>query len=346
MEILQHPLPSRMAWTGSELRQTDDWIVCLSAAEHEELDRALRVARQSGRPRVALRPEDFPLPTLARRIALMEEELKQGRGFVLLRGLDIGRYNMEDLTTIYWGVSIHLGAVISQDAKGTLIQHITDIAPPNIDDPNLRLYVTSKGQPPHSDMSDIVGLLCVDRAMEGGESVIVSTMAIYNRMLKEHPEYLEPLYEGFYHDLRGEGPTGDIDEVTDAPVPVFSYSGGTLRSWFHGKKIRGGAVKRGVPLTALQADAVAYVERLGTDPEMRLDMPLQPGDIQFLNNYVAMHYRTAFKDGQGHKRLMLRIWLEMRNMGDFDPALDKWVRSGVPSQDWAKHKGLRSLGQV
>ncbi len=346
MEILQQPLPPRMAWTGAELRHTDDWIIRLTRDELEELDLALRVVRQSGLPREVLRPEDFPLPTLAPRIAAMEQELKTGHGFVLVRGLEVDRYSIEDLTTIYWGLSIHLGRVISQDAKGTVIQHIADINPTNLDDPNLRLYVTAKGQPPHADMSDIVGLLCVDRAMEGGESVVVSTMAIHNRMLNEHPEYLEPLYEGFYHDLRGEGPTGQIDEVTDVPVPVFSYCGGILRSWFHGPKIRGGATKRGIPLTPLQAAAVAYIEAMGTDPDMRLDMPLEPGDIQYLNNYVAMHYRTAFKDGAGHKRLMLRIWLEMRDMGAFDPALDKWVRSGVPTQDWAKDKALRSLGLV
>jgi hypothetical protein len=346
MDILQTPLPPRMAWTGAELRQTDDWITRLTRDELEELDRALQAVKRRGLDRSTLRPQDFPLPMLSDRLSWMDRELKTGRGFVLLRGLEVDRYSLEDLETLYWGLSIHLGRVISQDAKGTVIQHIADIGASNLDDPNLRLYVTAKGQPAHADMSDIVALLCVDRALEGGESVIVSTMAIYNRMLKEHPEYLEPLYAGFYHDLRGEGPTGRLDEVSDVPVPVFSNQGGVLRSWFHGRKIRHGAEKHGVPLTPLQKAAVDYVEALGYDPDMRLDMNLQPGDIQFLNNFVAMHYRTAFKDGGGHKRLMLRIWLEMNDMGPFDPALEKWVRTGVPSQEWAKDKALPSLGLV
>jgi hypothetical protein len=33
-------------------------------------------------------------------------------------------------------------------------------------------------------------------------------------------------------------------------------------------------------------------------------------------------------------------------MGPFDPALEKWVRTGVPSQEWAKDKALPSLGLV
>ncbi len=30
--------------------------------------------------------------------------------------------------------------------------------------------------------------------------------AIYNRMLAEHPEHVEPLFAGYRYDLRGEDP--------------------------------------------------------------------------------------------------------------------------------------------
>lgn len=346
MEILRQPLPARVAWTGAELGRTQDWITRFNAEELEELDRALRTVQRAGLAWGNFGPESFPLHVLKPRIAAIDSELKSGRGFVLLRGLQPARYDVEELKAIYWGLSVHLGNVISQNAKGTMIEHVTDIAPKNLGDPNLRSYVTAAAQPPHADLADVVGLMCVDRAKEGGESVIVSTMAIYNRILAEHPEYLPVLYAGFHHDLRGEGPTGDSEEMSDVPVPVFSYRGGQLRSWFHGKKIRNGAFKRGIPLTPLQAEAIEYIERLGTDPAVRLDMRLKRGDIQLLNNYTAMHYRTAFVDGDGHKRLMLRIWIELRNMGEFDPAITKWIRQGVPEQAWAENKPLPAIGLV
>ena len=345
-DMLTTPVPARMTWTGPELERSREWVSVFSTAELAELDAALRATQAAGLAWGSFGAADFALPTLNPRLAILEKELKDGRGFALLRGLDVTRYTVDEIRTIYWGLSVHLGTVVSQNALGTLIEDITDLAPKNLGDPNLRSYVTADAQPPHCDLADIVGLLCVDRAMEGGTSVIVSLMEIYNRMLRDKPEYLAALYEGYYHDLRGEGPTGEANEISTSPVPVFSYRNGRLRSWFHGKKIRQGALKRGVPLSELQMAALDYIERLGTDPEVRMDMKLERGDIQFLNNYMAMHYRTGFVDGAGHKRLMLRIWLELDDMGEFDAALDKWVRQGVPRQSWAQTRSLPAIGRV
>lgn len=346
MEIIRQPVSRRVAWIGAELARSDDWISYLRPKELREIDAALRSVQSARLSWGGFTAPDFPLPTLKARLATIEDELKSGRGFVLLRGLDVSRYSLGELKTIYWGLSAHMGSVISQNARGTLIEHVTDLTPSNLGDPNLRLYVTAQAQPPHSDMADIVGLLCVDRAKEGGDSVIVSTMAIYNRMLEEHPEYLPVLYEGFYHDLRGEGADADPSETSDVPVPVFFFSGDRLCSWFHAKKIWRGAAKRGVSLTPLQVAAVEYMEHMGMDPEMRLNMQLEPGDIQLLNNYVAMHYRTAFVDGNGHKRLLLRIWLQLDGMGEFHPAIAKWIRAGVPEQSWAQNRPVPAIGVV
>lgn len=40
-------------------------------------------------------------------------------------------------------------------------------------------------------------------------SSLVSSVAIHNEIVRHHPEYLEPLYEGFYHDYRGYAPIND-----------------------------------------------------------------------------------------------------------------------------------------
>ena len=99
-------------------------------------------------------------------------------------------------------------------------------------------------------------------------------------------------------------------------------------------------------MSPLELEAIEYIERLATDPEVRLDMQLQRGDIQLLNNYSALHYRTAFVDGDGHKRLMLRIWVNLDDMGEFDPAISRWVREGVPQQSWAANRRIVSIGEV
>ena len=58
-------------------------------------------------------------------------------------------------------------------------------------------------------------------------------------------------------------------------------------------------------------------------PEMRVDMMLEQGDIQFANNYAVLHSRTAFEDheDENRRRKKLRLWLKMHQArklaGDF-----------------------------
>ena len=48
--------------------------------------------------------------------------------------------------------------------------------------------------------------------------------------------------------------------------------------------------------------------------EQCLEMSFAPGDIQFVNNHVIYHARSAFEDDdEGHGRLLLRLWLSMPN---------------------------------
>ena len=50
-------------------------------------------------------------------------------------------------------------------------------------------------------------------------------------------------------------------------------------------------------------------------PEMRIDMMMEPGDIQLANNYTVLHSRTAFEDhiDENRRRQKLRLWLKMPN---------------------------------
>ena len=45
--------------------------------------------------------------------------------------------------------------------------------------------------------------------------------------------------------------------------------------------------------------------------DLRLDMMLEPGDLQFANNYVTLHTRSAYEDHEdpAKKRLLWRLWL-------------------------------------
>jgi hypothetical protein len=135
-------------------------------------------------------------------------------------------------------------------------------------------------------------------------------MAIYNEMFDNHPEYMAAVHEGFRFDLDGKGPTGHPKEVTN-PLPVYSWHEGQLSCRFNQKAIEEGAAKIGEPLTQLRQDAISFIGETAKRPDIEYSMDFQPGDIQWLNNYVILHSRTVYEDYDDpeQKRLLLRLWL-------------------------------------
>ena len=327
--IVREQVDGPSAWMGSAL-EPHQWQMRLTDAEIEDLDRAMRSVMESGKPWGNFGREEFTVPVFGQRLVAIEEQLRNGLGFVLLRGLPVQRYSIDELKVIYWGIGAHLGMAVTQDAKRDIIGHVEDIKPAGTDDPNFRPYQNTAELDPHCDYADVVGLLCVDRAASGGRSSLVSSVSVYNRIVREHPEYLETLYEGFYHALRGEGPTGDPRETTPVAVPIYHWNNERLWCWFHRKIIRLGMVYRDIGLTPLQQTVFDYIEATGRDPELRLDMWLEPGDLQLVNNYTALHYRTQYEDSADHHRLLLRLWLNLRGEDQLDADIARWVRRGIP----------------
>ncbi|HKK29818.1 MAG TPA: TauD/TfdA family dioxygenase [Alphaproteobacteria bacterium] len=325
---LSQPVQDSSAWYGPQMLQRDDWIVRLSPPELAELDKATAAVRAKGLSPLEVTREDFLLPTLAPKIDNWVEELENGRGFQLIKGIPVERYDQDTLATLYWGIGTHLGQMISQNAKGELLARVEDTGA-DFAAKNARGYRTNAGLHPHNDSADLVGLLCVRQALEGGLSSFTSSMTIFNEILQQRPDLLPPLWRGFHYDVRGEGVTADPNEVTRHPVPVFSYYGGRLSCRFNARAIRTGAEKMGSGLSGLDAEAVEMVERLSTDPRLRLDMALEPGDLQILNNHMTIHMRSAFRDTPEHKRLLLRLWVNLWNGRPLAPEFANRYNTGA-----------------
>jgi hypothetical protein len=64
-------------------------------------------------------------------------------------------------------------------------------------------------------------------------------------------------------------------------------------------------------LTPEDIEALDMLAELAGDPELRLDMNLMPGDIQFLHNHTILHARSAYEDWSEveRKRHLLRLCL-------------------------------------
>ncbi len=159
----------------------------------------------------------------------------------------------------------------------------------------MRGYETNAYLPYHTDAGDMVGLLCLRRSLEGGLSSIVSSLTVHNEIVKAHPEYLGLLYNGFYY-IRREAALTERG-VSERPIPVFGYRDGVVSCRYIRNQINAGAVKRSVPLTTFELAALDFLDEQTRRPDLRLDMDLEPGDIQFINNYTILHSRTGFVDG-------------------------------------------------
>ena len=328
------PIEEPAAWRPEDLVRDSSWIHVLGDSDLEELAAALEQVRSRNLGAGEFEREDFPLPSLSLRLEKVVQELEHGRGCVLIKGLDVDRYTIADLKALYWGLGVHLGIPITQNAKGQLIGHVTDSGR-DYYSKNVRGYTTNDAIRPHCDSSDVVALLCVHHAKQGGESIIASSITIFNEILKTRPQYLDTLAEGFHFDLRGEGATGDSDEVTRHKVPVFCYHAGRLSARYNRKTIEDGQRKAGLPLTAEALEAVAYVGELALRKDIRFDMRFERGDIQILNNHTILHARNDFEDfpEPERKRNLMRLWLNLRNGRElparFADRLNTGPRGGV-----------------
>lgn len=108
------------------------------------------------------------------------------------------------------GLGTYLGYFVSQNGRGHVLGHVKDLGEDSTQIDKVRIYRTNARQYFHADDSDIVGLLCITRALEGGESDIASTHQVYNALAKERPDVLKTLTAPiWYFDRKGETSEGE-----------------------------------------------------------------------------------------------------------------------------------------
>ncbi|MGB7300303.1 MAG: TauD/TfdA family dioxygenase [Burkholderiaceae bacterium] len=307
-----------MVWQRADLMGSDDWQLHISDAQMGQLDAAVLSTLDLPRENLAGRFDLLPL--WHDLFAHIRFELDKGRGVVLLRGIDAARYEREQLRRLYWMLATCVGQPMVQNAVGDLLGEVIDRGH-DYGANNVRGYTTSAALGFHCDPADVVALLCVHPAKEGGTSHIVCASALHNEMVKSFPQYLPVLYQGFHFDLRGEGAKDDLNEVTEHRVPVFHFHEGRLSIRFNHRTIVDGMRKAGMPLQGDDLAAVDCVADLCKRPEFVVDMDFRVGDIQWLSNYDCLHARGAFTDweDENKRRRLMRMWL---NLTDGRPLRD------------------------
>lgn len=337
-EILRTPVTHPSAWRGRDMAKDRSWVLELTRSQADELERAAESALAGGKPTAALTRADFALDECAGVFEDVRRRVVDGVGFVLLRGLPVVCRSREAIRMMCWALGTRLGTAVTQNLQGDLVAEITDRGF-DVNNLDVKPSQTNAEQRPHTDPADVVALLCVNAARFGGQSRIASTMALYNAVLETHPEYLEWLYRGFHHNLRGDASEAAPFGCTPKPIPVYRYYKGALSCVFNASTIKEAQRRMGALVPDTEMQAIDYMVELARSDEYRLDMEFRPGDLQVLNNYTVLHWRTEFNDWPEpeRKRLLYRLWLKADNLRPVDPEMaDGYItgaQTGRPKAD-------------
>ena len=309
--VLPEVIDGPCAWVGKDMEShTDQWLFKLSDRDVAELENAARHYLSLKRDIGEITAADFPLDCFTDHLKALQHKLLHGNGFEVIRGLPTQNYSQEFAATIFCGIGAYLGSARSQNAAGHILGHVRDTGASSAD-PNTRIYQTSERQSFHTDSADVVGLLCLREARQGGKSLLVSAVSIYNKMRDQRPELVEKLFDPIATDRRGEIPEG-ANPYMD--IPVMNWYQGHLTVFYQRQYIDSAQrFEDAMKLTDAHVEALDMFDALANDPELHLEMQLQPGDMQFVYNHSQLHDRTAFQDWPDpyKRRHLMRLWLSI-----------------------------------
>ena len=308
---MPHRFNGPSAWVGAKLaKQPDIWLTQLSQAYIDELVHAGRAYLETGRDIGDITKDDFPLPTFSTYLAAMRIKLVHGVGVEVLRGLPVDDFDKRLSAAIFCGIGAHLGSARSQNAAGHILGHVRDTGA-DARDENTRIYQTNARQSFHTDSADVVGLLCLKEAKEGGDSLLVSAETIFNKMAEQRPDLLALLFDPIATDRRGEIPVGMKPFMT---IPPLNWYGGKLTVFYQRQYIDAATrFEEAMRLSEAHIEALNLFDDLCDDPDLHIKMRLTPGDMQFVYNHSQLHDRTGFIDWPEpeNRRHLLRLWLSI-----------------------------------
>jgi hypothetical protein len=317
MSVLGKPITGPSAWRSGDLKGKEDLTHTLSDDNLRAVEMTLR--KVSGKPTTSITREDFNDEGLSKFLSRVLEELRSGRGAVIVAGITRERFPVGDFEKIFWGFAQHLGKPITQSVFGELIAHVRH----NPSNPNNRTYRSMREIVAHNDTTDLIGLMSVQGAKSGGMSSLTSTMAVYNEILATRPDLLPALYQGHPYYRLGQELPGQ-PPITPYDVPVFSEVDGDVKGYYVRHLMNLAATETGKQLPDQLNEALDLFDQIAMRPDIALWFMLEPGEISLCNNYRVLHSRTNFEDHDEieRKRHLLRIWLNMDDPGPIRPELD------------------------
>ena len=314
--MLTSPVAAPIAWCADTLLENDGLTV-LDCACLEEIRATAALLSANPLPVTALSPDDFDMPHCQSMMAAIRGALNDGIGFAIVDRLPVDEFRNDISVAVYWILMSMLGRTVAQKWNGLMLYDVLDTGEKQAVGRGVRGSRTNEGQGYHTDNSynlppQFVSLLCLQTAMRGGVSGLVSFYSAHNELLARYPHLLPRLYEPFYFERYAEFAPG---ESAISEKPIFSYDGERLGVSLSTGRVRAGYEAAGVQMDDRTRDALAALDEVLELPHLSKRFDFERGQIQVVNNRKLGHRRTAFEDWPDpeRKRHLVRIWV--RNHG-------------------------------
>ncbi|KAI1779501.1 Clavaminate synthase-like protein [Hypoxylon cercidicola] len=269
---------------------------------------------------------NFPLPTLGPKLDELSQEIYNGKGLCVIRGIKPDEYVVEDLTIIWLGIQAYIADQRGcQDHRGNMLVHIVADSSSDVKLGHHR-HSTSAISFHNEEAGDVVAWLTRSSAAKGGKCIVSSAYTIYNILAAHRPDIIRTLAKSdwpfalprfqcrpllFWHDSRLVMNFGRTPLLGNAVHPRPDH----------------------LPkLNERQREALDVVEAIAQ--AVQLEIKTQPGDMHFINNLAILHRREGFVDGESsqQKRHLVRMRLRSTRLGweipddlkqEWDNAFDK-----------------------
>jgi alpha-ketoglutarate-dependent taurine dioxygenase len=290
---------------------TADRLVRLPERAAAELEGLIAGLRRDPLPTVLLSPPAEGFTACRAVMAEVGERLRGPAGLAVLDRVLVERYSEEENRAIGWVLGSLLGRLVAQKWDGTMLYDVRDSGKRL--EYGVRRSVTNLELQFHTDAPwlalppEWVGLLCLNQAPEGGVSRFVSLADAHDTLGRRAPGLLKRLYEPFPFDRQAEHAPEDA-KVTWRPVFAERVDGPVCR--YNRALIETGGELAGETLDQEGREALDALRELVESPQRWVELTMERGQLQYLDNRRFAHARTPFKDGEGahQKRHLIRLW--------------------------------------
>ena len=233
-------------------------------------------------------------PVLSKELDRIRTMIDHESHVLILDGFKVDK--LSSFKSLIWTFGSLLGVPIVQNHLGHKVIEGYDRGGKSIED-GARYHQTRQGAYVHNDgvsdplPIDYLILACGQKALLGGESILIDASAVYAELMA-FPEILEELKCDFFFENRG---MSDEEQLFKAPILSFSDEGIPLVRYFR-VYIESAHLKAGVPLTMAQSQALDFLDTVLDQSSVQHRVLLEPGQVLISADNKFLHTRTHFID--------------------------------------------------